>query len=104
MYAKNAFSELFIYMEEVRKIVREVILENEGVSSNDGLQAYIKKLEKKVRHLDKMYDKIELMFYNAQEFVAAVSEIMESRGAGWDKLKLIQGLLDTYDYERVRRN
>jgi len=91
-------------MEKVRKIVREIVQENADMGSEMDFQAYIKKLEKKVTHLDKMYDKIELMFENAQEFVASVNAVMESSSPGHEKLLVIQNLLDNYDYEKVRRS
>lgn len=87
-------------MEEVRKIVRQVIHENEGIDP----YTYIKKLQKRIKHLDKMYDNIDNMFNNAQDFVSNVNEIMESSRIESQKLILIQQLLDTYDYQKVRRH
>lgn len=86
-------------MEEVRKIVREVIQENEGIDP----QIQIKNLQKEVKHLEKMYRGMEVMFTNAQDFVANVNEIMESSRNEEYKLFLIQELIDTYDYQKVRR-
>lgn len=86
-------------MEEVRKIVRQVIHENEGTDP----YTYIKKLEKHIKHLNKMYRGMEVMFTNAQDFVSEVNEIIESGSQGQEKLMLIQSLLDNYDYQKVRR-